>query len=315
MDGILGIDKPAGLTSFDVVARMRRASREKRIGHTGTLDPEATGVLVICMGAATRLSSRLTESTKSYSAGLSLGRSTDTADAWGRTIREEAGFILRPAELISCLASFQGEILQVPPMFSALKVGGRKLYDMARNGEQVERAARKVTISSISANIPPDKAELKFGDVVEISVECSAGTYIRTLCEDIGKCLGIPSHMSSLRRTYASGFAIEQCLKLEQAEKIASSGELRSIIIPIEKALPLMPRVMLEAFDANRACMGNEILYPGHIDSDEAMLIGPSGEAIAIALADTIPADNNRTILRPRVVFRSSEEVFANGAR
>lgn len=208
MNGIILIDKPQNFTSFDVVAVVRKKFGTKKVGHGGTLDPMATGVLPVFIGCATKAVDLLPDSGKSYRAGFRLGLTSDTLDIWGELSEEKPADIGREA-LEAVLEQFRGEIEQTPPMYSALKVGGRKLCDLARQGIEVERKARKITISRLDL--------LDFdGKNGVIEVDCSTGTYIRTLVDDIGKSLGTGAVMTSLCRTRACGFALSECVSIEE---------------------------------------------------------------------------------------------------
>ena len=208
MNGIILIDKPQNFTSFDVVAVARRKFGTKKVGHGGTLDPMATGVLPVFIGCATKAVDLLPDSGKSYRAGFRLGLTSDTLDIWGELSEEKSVDIGREA-LEAVLERFRGEIEQTPPMYSALKVGGRKLCDLARQGIEVERKARKITI--IRLDLPEFDGK---NGVIE--VDCSTGTYIRTLVDDIGKALGTGAVMTSLCRTRACGFELSECVSIEE---------------------------------------------------------------------------------------------------
>ena len=208
MNGIILINKPQNFTSFDVVAVVRRKFGTKKVGHGGTLDPMATGVLPVFIGCATKAVDLLPDSGKSYRAGFRLGLTSDTLDIWGE-LSEEVPVDIEKAALEAVLERFRGEIEQTPPMYSALKVGGRKLCDLARQGIEVERKARKITISRLDL--------LEFdGKNGVIEVDCSTGTYIRTLVDDIGKALGTGAVMTSLCRTRACGFELSECVSIEE---------------------------------------------------------------------------------------------------
>ena len=208
MNGIILINKPQNFTSFDVVAVVRRKFGTKKVGHGGTLDPMATGVLPVFIGCATKAVDLLPDSGKSYRAGFRLGLTSDTLDIWGE-LSEEVPVDIEKAALEAVLERFRGEIEQTPPMYSALKVGGRKLCDLARQGIEVERKARKITISRLDL--------LAFdGKNGVIEVDCSTGTYIRTLVDDIGKALGTGAVMTSLCRTRACGFELSECVSIEE---------------------------------------------------------------------------------------------------
>jgi len=255
--GAIAINKPAGMTSHDVVNKVRRLYGTKKVGHTGTLDPMATGVLVVLVGRAVKASDLLTNEKKRYRAGLLLGAVSDTEDVTGN-VAETGAIIPEKAEVLRAVASFEGEIMQVPPMYSALKRGGQKLVDLARRGITVEREARPVTVYSISAEGD--------GRDYTLDVECSKGTYIRTLCADIGQKLGCGGVMSSLLRTAAGGFDISDALTLEELEKM-SADERIAALMPSEKLFPSLDALSLPDFYARLALNGCEI-YQKKIKSD-----------------------------------------------
>lgn len=225
-DGVINVYKEKGFTSHDVVAKMRGILKQKKIGHTGTLDPDAEGVLPVCLGKGTKLCDMLTDKTKTYQAVLLLGRETDTQDTSGKTLSE------CPVEVTAALAkeavmSFVGEYAQIPPMFSALKVNGKKLYELAREGKEIEREARPVMIYSIEI----DEIDLPR---VRMTVSCSKGTYIRTLCHDIGRWLGCGGCMENLLRTRVERFALKDSLTLEQIEKLRDEDRLNEVVVPVD---------------------------------------------------------------------------------
>ena len=228
MDGILVIRKEKGYTSHDVVAKLRGILHMKKIGHTGTLDPAAEGVLPVALGRGTRLVELLTEKEKTYEAVLRLGVSTDTQDMTG-TILSEKPVTVTEEEVRETVASFVGEQMQVPPMYSAIKINGKKLYELARQGKEVERKARKVTIYGIKV-LSIDFSENEF----TMEVSCSKGTYIRTLCKDIGEFLGCGAAMKTLVRTRVSEFFLEQALTLGQIEQAVKEGKIQDYLIPID---------------------------------------------------------------------------------
>ncbi|MBP1155960.1 MULTISPECIES: tRNA pseudouridine(55) synthase TruB [unclassified Paenibacillus] len=275
LEGILPIWKPKGFTSHDVVAKVRRIVRIKRIGHTGTLDPQVTGVLPLCIGRATRLVEYVQEMPKSYEAVLLLGLSTDTQDLSGQVLQrlERPGDLLTPQQVTEAIAKFVGTIEQVPPMYSAVKVEGRRLYELARQGVEVERKARTVTIYSIEVLNTDWSGELP---EVRFRVSCSKGTYIRTLCADIGEALGIPAVMGELVRTSTGNIGPEQCLTLEQVEELHEHGSLSDKLIPMEHVLGFLPSVRLDEHLTRRALQGQKIrLEPQqwpHANSSQADL-------------------------------------------
>lgn len=219
INGIINVYKEQGFTSFDVVAKLRSLTRQKKIGHTGTLDPEATGVLPVCFGNATKLVDYLTDKTKEYETTLRLGTETDTQDIWGNVTRQVNmdKVDITQDEIINTIMSFVGKQQQIPPMYSAIKINGKKLYELAREGVEVERAPRDIEIFGIEIkNV--DMADYE----IAIAVECSKGTYIRTLCYDIGRKLGCGAVMTSLKRTRSGSFKIQQAYTLGQIEEMLS---------------------------------------------------------------------------------------------
>ena len=226
INGIIVVHKEAGYTSHDVVAKMRGICGQKKIGHTGTLDPQATGVLPVCLGSATKLCDMLADRDKEYVAGLLLGVETDTQDTTGRILAEHPVEVSRE-EVCAGALSFVGEYLQVPPMYSALKVDGKKLYELARAGREVERKARPVTIHALEVcSCSPPEAVLRGS--------CSKGTYIRTLCADLGEKLGCGGVMSSLVRTRVGNFCLEEALTLGQLQELRDRGELAGAVRPVD---------------------------------------------------------------------------------
>ena len=228
-NGIIVIDKPQGWTSMDVCAKLRGMFREKRVGHAGTLDPMATGVLPVFIGRATRAVQFAAESDKEYIAGLRLGVVTNTQDATGEVL-EERPVDVTGERLWTALAQFTGDILQVPPMYSAIKVNGKKLYELARKGKEVERKSRPVTIRALGLLGWPDA-----GEDFSLRVVCSKGTYVRTLCHDIGQALGCGGCMSSLRRVKAAGFTLDDSVALEAVQAAVDRGEGESLLLPVDE--------------------------------------------------------------------------------
>lgn len=235
INGVINVYKEAGYTSHDVVAKLRGIFRQKKIGHTGTLDPEAEGVLPVCLGKATRLCDLLADHDKVYEAVLHLGITTDTQDMTGKVLAEKAVRVT-DAQVRACIASFVGEQMQIPPMYSALKVNGRKLYELAREGREVERKPRKVQfyqIDVLNIEIP----------LVSIRVHCSKGTYIRTLCHDIGEKLGCGGCMEKLVRTRVERFEMADARKLCQIEEYVRRGQFSQIIVPVDQMFDQYPAV------------------------------------------------------------------------
>ena len=234
--GMINVYKEPGYTSHDVVARLRGILKQKKIGHTGTLDPAAQGVLPVCLGIGTRLCDLLTDRDKTYCAVLLLGQETDTQDTTGKVLREERekAMTLDEENIRHTVGEFIGDYNQIPPMYSALKVQGKKLYELARQGKTVEREARPVKIYEIEIE------EISLPRI-RLTVSCSKGTYIRTLCHDIGEALGCAGCMEQLTRTRAAGFRIEDSLKLGEIEALAGEGRIAERIVPVEAALSDYP--------------------------------------------------------------------------
>ena len=236
MDGIFNIYKEKGFTSHDVVAIVRRTIHMKKVGHTGTLDPDAEGVLPVCVGKATKLSDVIMDGRKSYRAMLRLGMTTTTEDASGEVL-ETKEVDYNEERIREVVASFIGKLEQVPPMYSAVKVNGKKLYELAREGKEIERKSRTIEVYDIRIRqfLPPDR--------VEIDVDCSKGTYIRTLCSDIGKALGCGGHMAELLRTRTGAFSLENAIKLDELKALTEQEKVETVLLTMEEALEDFPVV------------------------------------------------------------------------
>jgi tRNA pseudouridine55 synthase len=317
MHGAFIIDKPAGLTSHDVVARVRKIIGERRVGHTGTLDPFATGVLVILVGRATRLAQFLSGAEKEYEATIRLGYVTNTGDVTGT--RAPTNFTtetLRTTdfcreEIETAMASLRGEIEQIPPMHSAKKVGGRKLYELARRGEEVERQPVQIRVGEFEV-ISTNGSSLKMNEDetadLRVRVVCSAGTYIRTLAEDFGKQLGVGAHLVELRRTRAGSFRIEDAITLEQ---LADSSELKlteSKVISPDAVLSHLPAIELTADEVTRTIHGVDVV----VDHD-AVLNWEDGAPVRMRVAgNQLIAvgfyDEPRQVVHPKVVIAGESE-------
>ncbi|HET6477938.1 MAG TPA: tRNA pseudouridine(55) synthase TruB [Dehalococcoidales bacterium] len=239
MDGILNIDKPSGRTSYRVVALVKRLSGERRVGHAGTLDPLATGVLPVCLGQATRIVEFLANATKTYRAEIELGITTDTYDASGRIIQQEDPSSIRREQVERALASFRGVILQTPPMYSAVKHQGKKLYELARAGITVERKSRPATIHNL--DIVGFQSPL-----VTIEVECGKGTYIRSLAHDLGQILGCGASLKSLVRLRYGPFDIENAVSVPRLEDAFHGGHWEHLIHPLDFVLSTWPAVVVD---------------------------------------------------------------------
>lgn len=311
MDGILILDKPAGFTSHDVVAKVRRILQEKRVGHTGTLDPFATGVLVVLVGRATRLAQFLNSAEKEYEGVIRFGYATDTADATG-TIRSKTVANLTSSEFAvswdanaieKALAAFRGNIEQIPPMYSAKKQKGRRLYELARSGEEVERLPVMVTVYEFEAM--HTSGSLLFHNIdgtcdLTVRVVCSAGTYIRTLAEAVGERLGIAAHLAALRRTRAGDFRIQSALTLEKLERAVDSAvDAGNVLVSMPLALSSMRSKSLDCEEARGARHGATIAISDTLpDGELVQMCDEAGELIAIGVYDM-----QLKSLRPRVVF------------
>ena len=249
--GIIIIDKPADWTSMDVCAKLRGIFHERRIGHAGTLDPMATGVLPVFVGRATRAVEFAERGEKEYVAGLRLGVVTDTQDAVG-TVLEEKPVAVDRADVERALVPFRGEILQIPPMYSAIKRDGKKLYELARKGVEVERPPRPVTIHALELLEQTGPARYT------LRVRCSKGTYVRTLCHDIGAALGCGGIMDSLRRTMACGFSLEQAVTLDEVRAAADRGEAEGLLLPVDAYFKEYPALTIDGRALFKARNGNE---------------------------------------------------------
>jgi len=315
MDGVLIIDKPAGMTSHDVVAIVRRTIGERRVGHTGTLDPFATGVLVVLVGRATRLAQFLSGAEKEYEAMIRLGYATDTGDATGErrttdfTTEAQRPTEIRREEIEAALASLRGEIEQIPPMYSAKKIAGKKLYELARRGEEVERKAVRVTVREFEA-LPSESAQLKISDDgtsdLAVRVVCSAGTYVRTLAESVGERLGVGAHLSELRRTRAGQFVIADAITLDRLSEVAQSGSIERVLISPDAALAHLPFLNLDADNARRVHHGIDVqVEDAHAsdwpDGQPIRLRDLNGDLVAVGIYEPV----GRTI-HPSVVITAT---------
>ncbi|KRN29600.1 truB protein [Lactobacillus selangorensis] len=277
MDGIIPLYKPRGMTSFDCVAKVRRIVNQRRVGHSGTLDPDVDGVLPICVGQATKVVELLMNSGKTYQGEVTLGFATTTEDLSGDTIATKPVESEVPAAQIdTVLQGMLGENIQIPPMYSAVKVNGRRLYEYARAGETVERPQRKVVISRFERDGAIDYSPEKQRERFKFQVDCSKGTYVRTLAVDVGKQLGYPAVMSDLTRLKSGGFQLGQCVTLAQLAEHKEDGTLSEIMQPLDWALRAFPRVALTAeewaqvrngvfLELNQTAPKVSLAYEGHI--------------------------------------------------
>lgn len=266
MNGILNVLKPAGMTSFDVVGFLRKTTAQKKIGHTGTLDPMAVGVLPICFGNATKAIEFMIDKDKTYRAELTLGAATDTQDSSGQVLYQKE-VTLDVESIKSAIMEFRGEIQQLPPMYSAIKIGGRKLYEIAREGGTVERQPRSITIYDIDIVRIWDN-----GRKVLFDVHCSKGTYIRTLCHDIGERLGCGGHMSFLERTKAGKYSIESALTLEKISELAENKLLDNYMLSAESVFDGYGSVVLNESEMFKYNNGVWIGYDGISENENPVV-------------------------------------------
>ncbi|HYG66778.1 MAG TPA: tRNA pseudouridine(55) synthase TruB [Anaeromyxobacteraceae bacterium] len=285
MSGILVVDKPAGPTSFEVVKRVRRALRADKAGHTGTLDPAATGVLAVCVGEGVKLQQFLTEGDKAYEARVAFGAATETEDAEGAVVARGDPGALDADRIRAALAAFVGEIAQVPPMYSAVRVGGRRLHEAARAGEDVPRAPRAVTVHALELL----EVEPRQGDLLHarLAVRCGKGTYVRTLAADLGRALGVPAHLAALRRTAAGPFSLSQAVPLAEVERLGREdpAALAARLVPLEAALGL-PRVALEPSEVRDLSHGKAVAArAGGPASGLVCAVGADGRLVAVCAA------------------------------
>ena len=310
MDGLLIVDKPAGITSHDVVNQVRHIVGTRRVGHTGTLDPFATGVLVVLVGRATRLSQFLTGLDKEYEAIIRLGYATDTGDITGKRLDDSAAAVPRPThdDIEVAMQSLRGDIEQVPPMYSAKKQGGRKLYELARAGKEVERKPLRVciyTFEPLKSGEELIKDNLDGTYDLEARVRCSSGTYIRTLAEDFGKQLNIGAHLAELRRTRVGEFHIDEARPLDRIKMNIAEEAAGRILLPMDHAVSQLPAVDLAPDDVARISHGLNVRPTDSTFSPggPVRLRDTEGNLLAIAEFDT--ADQS---LHPKVVFAASEQ-------
>ena len=288
MNGILCIDKPVDFTSFDVVAKMRGILQTRKIGHSGTLDPMATGVLPLFIGRATKACDMLPDQTKRYTATFTLGLVTDTQDSTGTVLQQRPVTVERP-EVAATLAEFVGPQKQLPPMYSAVRVNGQRLYDLARQGVEIDREARDITV--FSADLLPQESEIPHTYTVDI--DCSKGTYIRTICHDLGQRLGCGAVMTGLRRTRACGYHLADCMTLEQAQEYANAGDWADKILPVETAFATYEPLHLDEVQTRLFTNGVQLsllrmgFVPAeHKDGELFTIFGAMGDFLGLAAAD-----------------------------
>ncbi|PNZ57968.1 tRNA pseudouridine(55) synthase TruB [Staphylococcus condimenti] len=303
MEGILPVFKERGLTSHDVVFKLRKILHTKKVGHTGTLDPEVDGVLPVCIGNATKVSDYIMDMGKAYEAEVTIGYSTTTEDQTGEVLekRNVEQDQLSTQEIDAAIQSFKGEIEQIPPMYSSVKVNGRKLYEYARNNETVERPKRKVKIYEIERTSEPE-----FHDGIcsfNILIRCGKGTYIRTLATDIGNVLNYPAHMSLLTRIESGGFQIKDSLKLDEVDHLFKQESLQERLFPIEYGLKGLPHIRISNPEMKKRILNGQKFYKN--DFTEAI----EGVTVLVdsdtdkALALYIPHSEKPNEIKPKKVF------------
>lgn len=301
-DGILVVHKPAGMTSHDVILKVRKLLRIKKIGHTGTLDPDVVGVLPLCIGKATKLVEYLQDQPKTYIAEWTAGIATDTEDGSGKVIETKSNIRLSIDEIQKAFHSFIGTYEQIPPMYSAVKVGGKKLYEHARAGVTIERPARRVEIYEIDIidyDLDRDLPKVRF------KVRCSKGTYIRTLCVDLGRALHVPAHMSDLIRIESAGYVLEQSHRFEEIEQAVLDGTWEKLLTPIELALPNFTAVTVPEFMVSKIMNGQPIRprfpLPKEVKkNDRVRIFSPAGKLLAI-----------HTVWKSEEIWSKPEKIFA----
>lgn len=298
LNGILPINKDAGMTSHDVVAKIRRILGIKKVGHTGTLDPEVTGVLPICIGKATRLSEYIMEMPKTYKGQTSLGISTSTQDFTGEITQEEKAINITEREIRAVFQSFIGEIEQIPPMYSSVKINGKKLYELARQGKEIERKPKKVRIYDLIIEKIDFESE---NPKIDFNVTCSKGTYVRTLCFDIGQKLGYPAHMSKLVRTKSGSFKLENSYTLEEIEQHTNSDTIEGILVSMADSLPLHEEVVLSEDDIKNKVYNGQIIHLNSLETYNGIIKVVNTKGLLVALYEK---DKGSLKARPNKVFK-----------
>lgn len=285
MNGILCMNKPQDFTSFDVIGKLRGILHMKRLGHTGTLDPMATGVLPILVGTATKACDILPNQDKTYQATVVFGKATDTLDIWGKPLQDYPEQHVTEAALRAILPEFLGDITQLPPMYSAVSVNGKRLYELARKGETVERPTRTVHIDAITLDAFDETQQ-----TATLTISCGKGTYIRTLLSDIGQRLGGDAVMTALTRTAACGYPLQDCLTFEQVAAAMADGTLEEHLLPTDSLFSSYPKLRLNAAQERMFCNGVKLdlnrlrnLQP---DQDIYTVYGATGTFLGTALAD-----------------------------
>jgi tRNA pseudouridine55 synthase len=305
MEGILPLFKPAGMTSHDCVFRLRKILKMKRIGHTGTLDPDVTGVLPICLGRATKVAEYITDAGKAYEGEVTIGFSTTTEDASGDTVeRKEIDRIFTRDEILEVLRGLTGEIKQTPPMYSAVKVKGKRLYEYARQGIEVERPSRIVQIYKIELL---DDRETFSGQTVSFRfrVSCGKGTYVRTLAVMIGEALGYPAHMSYLQRIQSATMTLEDCYSLEQIQDLAEKGEVERVLKPLEDGISHLPNFKINDTVAEKVKNGALLDIPQDLLNEDGPIAVCQTNGMVLAIYRKHPRKPG--LLKPDKVLRNDQ--------
>lgn len=278
--GVILINKPQGFTSFDVIAKCRGILKERRLGHSGTLDPMATGVLPVFIGKATKACDILPDNEKLYRAEFKLGYSTDTQDTTGKILLSSDKRVSKE-NILTALESFKGEIMQLPPMYSAVKVDGKRLYDLAREGKTVERKARPITVYGITLESFDEPSQAGV-----LNISCSKGTYIRTIINDLGEVLGTYGVMSGLVRTSSSGFTLDRCITLDELQTLADKCEAESLVIPVDECFRCYPEIRLSGKQAAMYKNGIKLDLAKLGVTDEGIFRVYGDEFLGLARAD-----------------------------
>lgn len=305
MEGIIPLYKPKGITSHDCVSKLRKILNTKRVGHTGTLDPEVDGVLPICIGRATKVAEYVSDAGKTYEGEVTIGFSTTTEDKTGEIVEKRV--VKEPINrqtIEGVLKQLTGKITQTPPMYSAVKVKGKKLYEYARQGLTVERPSRKVTIYSLQLL---DEREIFQGDTVSfrIHVSCSKGTYIRTLAVMIGEQLGYPAHMSQLTRTQVAAFSLDDCVTIEEVEKKVADGQINDVLKPLETALYHLPKYIISDKLIEKVKNGAILQIPDELKDVSGPIVMEAECGKAIAIYEKHPTKGD--YIKPKKVLRNNQ--------
>jgi tRNA pseudouridine55 synthase len=303
MEGILPLFKPKGMTSHDCVFKLRKILRTKKVGHTGTLDPDVTGVLPICIGRATKVAEYITDAGKAYEGEVTIGFSTTTEDASGDVVVErKVSGSLKREDILAVIQSLTGEIEQTPPMYSAVKVNGKRLYEYARQGIEVERPTRKVTIYSIELL---DDRDVFTGETItfKFRVSCSKGTYIRTLAVMMGEQLGYPAHMSELTRIQSSSFAVKDCLTFTEIEEHMEKGTIDDVLRPLEMALSHLPKYQINDTVAEKVKNGAVLSIPAELSMIKGPIAIETSDGLVLAIYEHHPTKPG--LMKPSKVLRN----------